>query len=70
LLGRKEPASHPGVEQQVGDRSGDLGALKGRDFDVVIDGSGYTLAWFEGQGGPLKAGLDPERERAVLSRLD
>jgi 2'-hydroxyisoflavone reductase len=30
------------VEQLKGDRNGDLGALKGRQFDAVVDCSGYT----------------------------
>jgi nucleoside-diphosphate-sugar epimerase len=31
-----------GVEQLVGDRNGDLAALSGRDWDLVIDTSGFT----------------------------
>jgi len=34
----------PGVEAIVGDRSGDLGALQGRDFDAVVDVCGYVPA--------------------------
>ncbi len=32
------------VEQLLGDRNGELGALKGRRFDAVVDCSGYTAA--------------------------
>ncbi len=37
-------ALFPGVERLVGDRDGDLDALRGRRFDAVIDCSGYTPA--------------------------
>jgi 2'-hydroxyisoflavone reductase len=37
---RSEPT--PGVETLLGDRDGKLDALKGRDWDVVIDNSGYV----------------------------
>jgi 2'-hydroxyisoflavone reductase len=40
--GKRNSEAHPGVEQLVGDRDGQLDALKGRDWDVVIDNSGYT----------------------------
>ena len=40
--GRHGSALFPEVEQLVGDRDGDLGALQGRAFDATIDCSGYT----------------------------
>lgn len=40
--GKRDPETKPGVEQLLGDRNGQIDALKGRDWDVVIDNSGYT----------------------------
>src|SRR5256885_2300298 len=40
--GQTRPELFPGVEKLRGDRDGDLGALAGRDFDAVIDTSGYV----------------------------
>jgi len=42
--GRTNPGLFPELETLVGDRTGDLGALKGRRWDAVIDTSGYTPA--------------------------
>jgi 2'-hydroxyisoflavone reductase len=39
--GKRDPEAHPGVEQLLGDRDGQLDALKGRSWDAVIDNSGY-----------------------------
>jgi 2'-hydroxyisoflavone reductase len=39
--GKRDPEAHPGVEQLLGDRDNQLDALKGRDWDAVIDNSGY-----------------------------
>ena len=39
--GKTNPHLFPDLEKLVGDRNGDLGALKGRKFDVVVDTSGY-----------------------------
>jgi len=39
--GRTNPELYPDVEKLVGDREGDLGALAGREWDAVIDTSGY-----------------------------
>jgi 2'-hydroxyisoflavone reductase len=41
--GRSDPGVIPGVEQLRGDRAGDLAALRGRDWDAVVDTSGYVL---------------------------
>src|SRR5688572_10779797 len=40
--GKRDPEAKPGVEQLLGDRNGEISSLKGRDWDVVIDNSGYT----------------------------
>ncbi|HEX6637378.1 MAG TPA: NAD-dependent epimerase/dehydratase family protein, partial [Steroidobacteraceae bacterium] len=40
--GKRDPEARQGVEQLLGDRNGDLKSLEGRDWDVVIDNSGYT----------------------------
>ncbi len=40
--GKRDPEAREGVEQLIGDRNGDINALKDRDWDVVIDNSGYT----------------------------
>jgi 2'-hydroxyisoflavone reductase len=39
--GKRNPEVIPGVEVLTGDRNGQIDALKGRDWDVVIDNSGY-----------------------------
>ena len=39
--GRTNTHLFPDVERLVGDRAGDLTALEGRDWDVVLDNSGY-----------------------------
>ena len=40
--GKRDPEARPGIEQLLGDRNGQVDSLKGRDWDVVIDNSGYT----------------------------
>ena len=40
--GRRDPDGVPGVETLIGDRNGELDALKGREWDAVIDTSGYV----------------------------
>jgi 2'-hydroxyisoflavone reductase len=40
--GKSRSTPMPGVETLLGDRNGQLDALKGRDWDVVIDNSGYV----------------------------
>jgi 2'-hydroxyisoflavone reductase len=39
--GQTRPELHPGAEKLRGDRDGGLDALVGRDFDAVVDTSGY-----------------------------
>jgi Nucleoside-diphosphate-sugar epimerases len=40
--GQTNPELYPEVEHLTGDRDGDLGALQGREWDAVIDTSGYV----------------------------
>ena len=40
--GKRQTTPTPGVETLLGDRNGQLDALKGHDWDVVIDDSGYV----------------------------
>jgi 2'-hydroxyisoflavone reductase len=40
--GKTQPTPVPGVQTLLGDRDGRLDALKGHDWDVVIDNSGYV----------------------------
>ena len=40
--GETNPDLYPQVEKLPGNRDGDLGALAGRDWDVVVDTSGYV----------------------------
>lgn len=40
--GQTRPELFPDVEKLRGDRGGDLAALAGRDFDAVVDTSGYV----------------------------
>jgi 2'-hydroxyisoflavone reductase len=40
--GQTRPELFPNVEKLKGDRDGELGALAGRDFDAVVDTSGYV----------------------------
>jgi 2'-hydroxyisoflavone reductase len=39
--GKRDPEVKAGIEQLLGDRDGQVDSLKGRDWDVVIDNSGY-----------------------------
>ena len=40
--GQTRPELFPDVEKLRGDRDGDLDALRGREFDAVVDTSGYV----------------------------
>jgi 2'-hydroxyisoflavone reductase len=42
--GRAGRELFPGVERLIGDRGGDMSALRGKTWDVVIDNSGYVPA--------------------------
>jgi 2'-hydroxyisoflavone reductase len=52
--GKRDPQVHPGVEQLLGDRDGQVDTLKGRDWDVVIDNSGYKPSQVKLTAGLLK----------------
>jgi 2'-hydroxyisoflavone reductase len=41
--GKRDPQARHGVEQLLGDRNDNLKALESRQWDVVIDNSGYTV---------------------------
>jgi 2'-hydroxyisoflavone reductase len=41
--GKRAPEMFPDIETLIGDRNGQVDALKNRDWDVVIDDSGYLL---------------------------
>ncbi|MFL6618730.1 MAG: NAD-dependent epimerase/dehydratase family protein [Povalibacter sp.] len=41
--GKRAPDMFPDIETLIGDRNGQIDALKNRDWDVVIDDSGYLL---------------------------
>ena len=40
--GKRDPEVREGIEQLLGDRAGQIDSLRGRDWDVVIDNSGYA----------------------------
>jgi 2'-hydroxyisoflavone reductase len=39
---QRDPECRSGIEQLIGDRNGQVDALKGRDWDALIDNSAYT----------------------------
>jgi len=53
--GKRDPEAKQGVEQLLGDRNDNLESLKGRDWDVVVDNSGYTPGQVKLSTGLLKA---------------
>ena len=52
--GRTNTHLFPGLEKLVGDRNGDLTALEGRSWDVVIDNSATNPRWVKLSAGLLK----------------
>jgi 2'-hydroxyisoflavone reductase len=52
--GKRNPGLFPDVETLLGDRNGQVDALEGRDWDVVIDDSGYLPAQVRLTAGLLK----------------
>jgi 2'-hydroxyisoflavone reductase len=52
--GRTNPALFPEVEKLQGDRNGDLEALKGRDWDAVIDNPASLPRWVRQSAQLLK----------------
>jgi 2'-hydroxyisoflavone reductase len=45
--GKTAPNMFPQIEQLLGDREDDLKALEGREWDAVIDNSGFRPSWVE-----------------------
>jgi len=56
--GKRDPSVHPGIEQLLGDRNGPVDSLKGKDWDVVIDNSGYKPKQVRLSGETLKGHVD------------
>lgn len=57
--GKTHPGELPeGVEQLIGDRNGQLDALKGRKWDVVIDNPTMLPAWVRDAAQILKGNVD------------
>ena len=60
--GRTKPTVHQDlfdhVEMLVGDRDGDLSALKGQVWDAVIDNSGYRVEWARSSAELLRDSTD------------
>ncbi|WP_419164833.1 SDR family oxidoreductase [Candidatus Palauibacter sp.] len=52
--GRTNPGLFPGVETLIGDRDGALDALRGREWDYVIDNSGYVPRLVRDSAGLLR----------------
>ena len=52
--GKRDPEARPGIEQLLGDRDGKVDTLKGRDWDVCIDNSGYKPSQVKLSGELLK----------------
>ena len=56
--GRTNTNLFPDVETLIGDRNGQLDALRGREWDVVIDNSGFYPRWMRDSAGLLKDSVD------------
>lgn len=60
--GRSEPRIFvelfDGLENLIGDRDGDIEALRGRTWDAVIDDSGYRPGWVRDTAQLLKGSVD------------
>ncbi|HEX8618550.1 MAG TPA: NAD-dependent epimerase/dehydratase family protein, partial [Thermoanaerobaculia bacterium] len=57
--GKTNPGTLPaGVEQLIGDRNGQLDALKGRDWDAVIDNPSTLPRWVRDAAAILKGHAD------------
>ena len=81
--GQTNPEVFPEVERLRGDRDGGLGALAGRNWDAVVDTSGYVPRLVRASAELLRAetvhdtlahaqtvdgvGLTPEREAELLA---
>jgi 2'-hydroxyisoflavone reductase len=64
--GKRDPEAREGIEQLVGDRNGQIDTLKGRDWDVCIDNSGYTPGQVKLSGELLK---DHVRQYLFISSI-
>jgi 2'-hydroxyisoflavone reductase len=64
--GKRDPEVKAGVEQLLGDRDGQVDSLKGRDWDVVIDNSGYKPSQVKLTAGLLK---DHVRQYIFISSI-
>lgn len=56
--GKRDPSVKLGIEQLIGDRNGPVDSLKGHDWDVVIDNSGYKPKQVRLTGELLKGHVD------------
>jgi len=56
--GQTGPTLFPGVETLIGDRSGDISALQGRSWDVVIDNSRQYPRWVRRTAELLRDSVD------------
>ncbi len=64
--GKRDPEVREGIEQLLGDRNGQIDTLKGRDWDVCIDNSGYTPSQVKLSGELLK---DHVRQYIFISSI-
>jgi 2'-hydroxyisoflavone reductase len=64
--GKRDPEVKAGIEQLLGDRNGQIDTLKGRDWDVVIDNSGYTPSQVKATSELLK---DHVRQYIFISTI-
>ena len=75
IFGRGRHGTVDGAEHLIGDRTGDLSALEGREWDVVIDTSGYeaqhvarSCAALAPSGADLRVCLELQRLPGVAGR--
>jgi 2'-hydroxyisoflavone reductase len=67
--GRTNPGLFPDVEQLEGDRNGKLDALKGRDWDVVIDNPATLPGWVRDAAQILKEHVKQYLFISTVSRV-
>jgi 2'-hydroxyisoflavone reductase len=65
--GRKDADLPPQVERLIGDRSGDLRSISGRDWDAVIDLATFVPVWVRTLGAALKGRV---RHYTFISTID
>ena len=56
--GRTNTELFPGVETLIGDRDGQLDALRGKEWDVVIDNSGFYPRWVRDSARLLESSVE------------